>query len=403
MSIFKKVTTLFLISLVLMFYVSNFTDKVTNEKIELTHKSKYIQASQELFKPLVNGDLALLQKQAKEFGYSMKKSPMNIPNKTVIYEKNISFGKVLVYKQKSAYFLYMKYLDDSFVFYDNSQKKELEKKETLNYLILADLLILIVIFILLIRMLSPLKNLSIAMEKFGKGDYSWRLPSSKKNDEIARLINQFNEMATNLESLILSRTQLLNDISHELKTPISKSLLSLEMLEEGKYKKILKKSISQIDNLTNELLDIEKFNSKHLHLDMQIYSIDTILFEAISKMLIGDEKELDVEIGELFTCKADLNYMAIAVKNLIDNAIKYKTSQKVQIHIDKNFLEVKNRGDALTRELDYYLETFTQEDSSRNVKGYGLGLNLVKRILDFHNFKLTYRYEDGYNIFSIIV
>ena len=403
MSIFKKVTILFFISLVLMFYVSNFTDKVANEKIELVHKSKYIQASQELFQYLVSGDLTLLKNHAKELHYSVKKSSLDALKKTVIYEKNISFGKILIYKQNDAYFLYMQYLDDAFVFYDKSQKKELEKKETLNYLILADLLILIVIFILLIRMLAPLKKLLTAMEKFGTGDYSLRLPPSKKDDEIAGLTNQFNEMAASLESLILSRTQFLNDISHELKTPISKAILSLEMLKEGKYKKILKKSITQIDNLTNELLDIEKFNSKHLHLDMQAYSIDTILFEAISKMLIDDEKELSVKIENLFTCRADLNYMSIAVKNLIDNAMKYKASGKVQIVIDKNFLEVKNRGEALSKELDYYLDTFTQEDCSRSVKGYGLGLNLVKRILDYHNFKLDYRHEKGYNIFSIIM
>ena len=89
MSIFKKVTILFFISLVLMFYVSNFTDKVANEKIELVHKNKYIQASQELFRYLVSGDLTLLQNHAKELHYSVKKSSLNTLKKTIIYEKNI--------------------------------------------------------------------------------------------------------------------------------------------------------------------------------------------------------------------------------------------------------------------------------------------------------------------------
>jgi len=402
MSIFTKVTILFLISIMLMFYLSIQTDKITNEKIELIHKEKYIQVSKELFKYLINGDLDLLNTRAKELNYDIKKTAINKADEQIIYEKNISFGKVLIYKEQSAYFLYMKYIDDEFVFYDTHQNKEIEQKEALNYLIVADILLLIVIFIILIKMLVPLKSISIAMQTFGKGDYSFRLKPSKKNDEIGQVTNQYNQMAESLESLILSRTQLLNDISHELKTPISKAMLALELEVDSKYKKILKKSITQIDNLTNELLDIEKLNSKHLNLDMQIYNIDTIFFEALSKMMIDDEKELDVQMVNLFTCKADLNYISMAVKNLIDNAIKYKEDGKVKIVIDKNFIEVQNKGKALSKKLEYYLETFTQEDSSRNIKGYGLGLNLVKRVLDYHGFKLEYRHENGYNVFSIL-
>ncbi|WP_458700099.1 ArsS family sensor histidine kinase [Sulfurospirillum sp. 1307] len=403
MSIFTKVSTLFLISIVLMLYLSNTTAKLTDEKIEFIHKEKYIQASRELFDYLVNGDITGLKKRAKEFYYDEIKLTNDFRNKRKVYEKDISFGKIIIYEKDNVYFLYMKYFDDEFVFYDTSQNEELKKKALLNYLIIADILLLVVIFAFVIKMLIPLKNIALAMDKFGSGDYSFRLHKSNSEDEISKVTEQFNKMAENLETLITSRTQLLHDISHELKTPISKAILSLELIGESKYKKILKKSISQIDLLTNELLDIEKFNSKHFSLNIQVYSIDTILFEALSKMLIDDEKDIDVEIIEVFTCYADLNYLSIAIKNLIDNAMKYKTNGKVKIVIEKNCIEVKNQGEALQKELSYYLEIFTQEDKSRNIKGHGLGLNLVKRILDYHGFKLKYRYEEGYNIFSILV
>ena len=401
MSIFTKVTILFCVSIILMFYLSTQTDKITNEKIELVHKEKYIQASKELFKYLINGDLTRLNNRAQELQYEVQNRVFD--KEKIIYEKNISFGKILIYKSEDVYYLYMKYFDDEFVFYDNAQTKEIEQKKSLNYLIIADISLLIVIFVLIIKMLTPLKGISNAMEKFGKGEYTFRLKQSKQNDEIAKVSNQFNIMAASLEALIHSRTQLLNDISHELKTPISKAMLSLELIEDSKYKKILKKAILQIDNLTEELLDIERLNSKHLKLDMQVYGMDTILFEAISKMLIDDEKELDVEMINLFTCKVDLNYMSMAVKNLVDNAIKYKSSGKVEIVIDRNKIEIKNRGEALKKGLDFYLQSFTQEDNSRNIKGYGLGLNLVKRVLDYHDFKLEYRHENEYNVFSVLV
>lgn len=401
MSIFTKVTILFLISIFLMFYLSFQTNKITNQKIELVYKEKYIQASNELFSYLINGDVTRLSSRAKELNYKVEN--IRFDKEVIIYEKNISFGKVLIFKSNDVYYLYMKYFDDIFVFYDNVQTKEIEQKKSLNYLIIADVTLLFFLFIIIIKMLIPLKRISIAMEKFGKGNYSFRLKKRKQNDEITKVANQFNIMAESLEVLIHSREQLLNDMSHELKTPISKAMISLEFIDDSKYKKILKKAVLQIDNLTEELLNVEKLNSKYLKLDMQIYSMDTILFEAISKMLIDDEKELDVEIKNLFTCKADLNYISMAVKNLIENAMKYKSTGRVFVLIDENKIEIKNKGKVLTKDLDFYLQCFTQEDSSRNIKGYGLGLNLVKRIIDYHHFNLEYRYENGYNVFTILV
>jgi two-component system OmpR family sensor kinase len=401
MSIFTKVFALFCISIVLMFYLSLQTNKITDEKIELVHKEKYIQASKELFSYLINGDLTLLNDRAKKLNYEKKSVNLKDKNIKIIYESTISFGNIQILKKDDMYMLYMKYLDDEVSFYDLSQKKELEQKEHLNYLIIADILLLVVMLLVILKMLIPLKNISKAIEKFGSGDYSLRLDESKKSDEISKVIKKFNAMAQNIDNLLTSRTQLLNDMSHELRTPISKAMISLEMMEESKYKKILKKSITQIDKLTDELLEIERLNSNNVTLDIKKHSMDTILAEAFSKMMIDNEDEIEVQILTLFECNADINYLSIAIKNLIDNALKYKEKGNVEILIDKDIIEIKNEGKPLSKELDYYLETFTQEDNSRNIQGYGLGLNIVKRVLEYHHFKLEYRYEDGKNIFSI--
>jgi two-component system OmpR family sensor kinase len=173
------------------------------------------------------------------------------------------------------------------------------------------------------------------------------------------------------------------------------------MIEHSRYKEILKKSINHIDELTNELLEIEKLNADTTTLNLQTHSIDTILALALSKMQVEDEESIDVKIIELFQTKADINYLAIAIKNLIDNALKYKEKGNVEIVIKPNLLEIKNYAKPLTRELAYYTQTFTQENSSRNTNGYGLGLNLVKRILERHNFNLIYSYNQSKICFTI--
>ncbi len=401
MSIFTKVFILFSISILLMLYLSTKTNAITDEKIELIHKEKYIQASKELFNYLVNGDMTTLNKRVQELNYEKRTLDTNSEDFSTIYKQAISFGQIKIFKQDDLYFLFMEYLDDKFYFYDRSQKKGIEQKEHLNYLIVVDIAILIIMFLVIINILRPLKSISKGIKKFGSGDYSSRLDTSNSKDEIGEVVDRFNTMADNLESLIIARTQFLNDISHELRTPISKAKLSLEMIEESKYKNILKKSIDNIDELTNELLELERLNSKNLVLNIENHSIETILANALSKMIIENEEDIEVEIINLFDCKVDMNYISIAIKNLIDNALKYKESGKVHIVVDKDILEVKNDGKKLSKNIEYYMETFTQEDNSRSIKGYGLGLNIVKRVLEYHHFSLEYRYENNQNIFRI--
>lgn len=400
MSIFTKLSILFCLSITLMLYLSFKTDAITQEKIQYIHKEKYIQASKEFLNFLANGDLNALNQRTKELNYTKLLEAPTYDQ--TIYTDTISFGAIKIVKSDTSYFLYINYLDDAVWFYDNSQKKEHEQKELLNYLIVADIIILIIMFLIIIKILTPLKKLSDVIETFGTGDFSIRLKPTKQKDEISKLINTFNAMAQNLQNLITSRVQFLNDISHELRTPISKAKISLEMIENSRYKEILKKSINHIDELTNELLEIEKLNSDNTTLSLQTYSIDTILALALSKMQIEDEESIDIKILELFQTKADINYLAIAIKNLIDNALKYKEKDKVEIVIKHNLLEIKNYAKPLQKELSYYTQTFTQENSSRNTSGYGLGLNLVKRILERHHFELSYTYEKDMICFSIL-
>ncbi len=401
MSIFTKIFILFSISIMLMLYLSSKTNDITDQKIGLLYKDKYIQASKEFLPIIIDEDIQKLDKKTNELNYK-KVSIKNLPSKyKIVYTNNISFGKVAVYQDDMGYYLYIKYLDDEVLFYDNSQKKEFEQKEHLNYLIIADIAILVIMFLTIIKILTPLKKISKGIEKFGKGDYSSRLDKSRNNDEISKVINEFNNMAQNLEDMINSRKQLLNDISHELRTPISKAKIALEMMEGDKYKEMLSRSIIQIDELTNELLELERLNSNNLNLNVQSCSIDTVLAQSLSKMLIEDENDIEVKVNNIFKCNADINYLSIAIKNLIDNAIKYKEKGKVTVTVDDHNISVKNFGEPLKKDLDFYTQTFTQDDNSRAQKGYGLGLNIVKRVLEHHGLKLEYLHKKGENIFKI--
>ena len=267
-------------------------------------------------------------------------------------------------------------------------------------MILADISILVILFLIILKIIYPLRSISKSIKSFGDGDYSLRIKNSSK-DEIGKVATTFNSMAKNIEELIRSRESLLRDIGHELKTPISKSKLAIEMIEDSKYKSILNRALSQIDEMTSELLDLEKLNANQYELEIQKFSCETLITESLSKLLIDDESFIDVHVEMSFDVNADLKYLSIALKNLIDNALKYSTQKPVYIVVKDGCVLVKSKGEILNKSLEFYCEPFIQGDNSRNQEGYGLGLSLVKKILDKHGFELSYFYKNGFNVFSI--
>jgi len=402
MSIITKVSILFLISLSLMLFVSNKTEQLTQETLESLLKEKYIQVSDELFGYLADNDISALNKKLQELKLSrVENKEHNIDASKVLYqyESDLSSIKILE-DEDNKFLLHMSYLDDDILVVDRSQNKNFQEMEFVNYLILADILILVILFLIILKMIYPLKNIAKNIKEFGDGEYSKRV-YIVSNDEIADVAKTFNMMATNIEELILSREALLRDMGHELKTPIAKSKIALEMIEDSKYKEILSRALSQIDEMVSELLDLEKLNANRYELKKQKFSCETLISESLARLYIEDETLVDVSIKSNFEIDGDLNYLITALKNLIDNALKYSTSKPIFVVAEDENISVKSKGEKLEKPLKFYCEAFTQGDNSRNQVGYGLGLSLVKRVLDRHEVVLLYGYDNGYNIFSI--
>ncbi len=401
MSVFTKVSILFIISLCTMIFITIKINQITQEKIELIQKHRYIQTSAELFKYLSLGNKKLLDKKIHELNFvKISNIKKHLKESTVIYSYKSTFGKIKIFRKEEKYFLFMQYLNDTILIKDVSDNESIEEQSLLNYLILGDILILIGIFTIIIKILLPLKSVSRNLQKIADGDYSQRI-NVKTKDEIGNLCLTFNLMASNLEKLINSRQRLLKDIGHELKTPISKSKFALEFIDSSKYKNILTRAISQIDIMTNELLYMEKLNSCNSSLKIMTFEATTLLTDALSKMFIEDESLIEVDIKENFSIKGDLNHLSIALKNLMDNALKYTTKKPIFIIIQTDKISVQSYGKKLKKSLEFYCEEFTQDDSSRGSKGYGLGLNIVKTILDNYHFKLNYHYIHSKNSFEI--
>jgi two-component system OmpR family sensor kinase len=248
----------------------------------------------------------------------------------------------------------------------------------------------------LVTLLSPLKKITKQITNFANGELSSRININSK-DEIGILANTFNNMATSLENSIKTREELLRDIGHELRTPIAKGKFAIEKIDDFSQKELLKKIFVDLEILTNELIELEKLNLTKLNLTN--FTVETLIVESLGKLYLEDESKVEIHINENFKINADLYYLSTALKNLIDNALKYAISYPIIIEANKNEISISNKGQKLSKEIEYYLKPFTQELSQRD--GFGLGLSIVKKIIDKHNFKLEYFYENGNNIFKI--
>lgn len=248
----------------------------------------------------------------------------------------------------------------------------------------------------LLKLLSPLKKITKKIENFSSGNFNSRI-DIVSNDEMGTLSKAFNTMAASLEGLIKSREELLRDIGHELRTPIAKGKFLIQKIEDSEQKELLEKIFSDLEVLTSELIELEKLNSTELNIST--FSAETLITEALSKLYIEKESNITLLIEEDFKIDADLHYLSIALKNLLDNALKYATELPITIRASKQKLYIINRGKKLSKEFEYYLEPFTQELSQRD--GFGLGLSIVSKIINKHNFLLSYTHKDEENIFCL--
>ena len=394
MSILKKISLLFLISLVLMGVIGSWIDNINSKRIDNLIKEKYLTLLEDIFKNIENKTYInnLFKKNHLEVLNNYEESSHQI-----LYEQSYTFGKTLLLKEsfEDEFIIKIKYLDEEYIL-KTADEENLNEKTILNSLIFLDIFFLLLIFLYILKLLTPLKTITKQITNFANGELSSRINIDSK-DEIGILANSFNKMASSLENSIKSREELLRDIGHELRTPIAKGKFAIEKIDDFSQKELLKKIFIDLETLTNELIELEKLNVNKLNLTT--FSVETLVVEALGKLYLEDESKIEININEDFKINGDLYYLTIALKNLIDNALKYAIEFPVVIKVEKNQISISNKGKELSKELEYYLKPFTQELSQRD--GFGLGLSIVKKVVDRHDFQLFYSYENDFNIFKI--
>ena len=244
--------------------------------------------------------------------------------------------------------------------------------------------------------LRPLKYLQRCIRQFGEGELNihCRIDGT---DEIAQVSQAIDEAIGRIRTLIQSRNLFIRNIMHELKTPLTKGLLTVQMLPEGKQKDRLERIFMRLDATVSEFGTIEQLSSGQFPLNIRPVTMEDLVDQAIDLAMIDRERgTYDIEPVRI---EGDFKLLSIALKNLIDNAVKYSPDKRFHIVADDKAIVVESRGDKLPHPLNYYIQPYTQGEEA--ISGLGLGLYIVEMIAKVHGFRFKYDYREGKNRFII--
>jgi two-component system OmpR family sensor kinase len=259
------------------------------------------------------------------------------------------------------------------------------------------LALLLVLYVWIVRSIRPLGELKQKIIRFSQGDLNIRCQSDRK-DEIAEVANAFDRAVQTIRDLLRSRQLLLRAIMHELKTPIAKGRLLSEMIDDPRKKQRFHAIFQRLNLLIDEFAKVEQISSKNFQPDFRPYKASDILEASIDLLMLDNpSKHIHTVIRKDFTLRADFELLTLALKNLIDNGIKYSPDRHVDILISAPKITISNRGEPLKGPLEEY---FTPFHASQG--GLGLGLYIVKSILEIHRMDFEYRYENERVVFTVI-
>lgn len=257
-------------------------------------------------------------------------------------------------------------------------------------------LLIIVLYLWVVKSLQPLSQLKKKIQTFSQGDLDIDCKSDK-NDEIAEVANEFDHAVTMIRELLHARQLFLRAIMHELKTPIGKGRLVSEMVNDEKNKIRLHTIFERLNLLIDEFARIEKITSKNFDLTIKPYKMSDLLEASIDMLMIDNPKRLiTTKIEKDYSVEVDFELFTLVVKNLLDNGIKYSTDKHITVIINENRVEIINVSEALHEPLENYFKPF-----HTSKKGLGLGLYIVKSILDIHKMELLYHHKEGKNSFTV--
>jgi two-component system, OmpR family, sensor kinase len=244
----------------------------------------------------------------------------------------------------------------------------------------------------------PLVRLTASARRFAEGDFSHRVPVEGPR-EVARLGAEMNEMAQRLATLLHTQRQLLADVSHELRSPLARIEVALELSRGAgvgtSHLDSIQADVAELRQLIADILTNSRLELRPDLLQNRVFGAGDVLSETRAKAIASGIDPTQLELEDATggaEVKGDPELIRHALGNLVDNARKHAPSDKVVVigaraEGERVLLFVRDQGPGIpAEELPRLFEPFYRTDNSRSREsgGTGLGLSLVRRIAELH-------------------
>ena len=240
------------------------------------------------------------------------------------------------------------------------------------------------------RFLNPVQQLMEGVQLVAAGEFEHEVPITS-DDELGELTRAFNAMSQQVAAIIASKRRLLFDVSHELRSPLTRMNVALAMLPEGKAKISIERNIRELNIMITELLENERLAV--LGGALVIDDVDVVeLAHDVIETFGHDSRRIEFDsLTDRIIIRADLQRLKVAIRNVISNALKYSQDSPVRVSVFPDEggarIVVVDQGIGIAPEDQAKVfEPFyrTDESRTRSTGGYGLGLPLTKSIVEAH-------------------
>ncbi|MCL5784908.1 MAG: ATP-binding protein [Patescibacteria group bacterium] len=256
-------------------------------------------------------------------------------------------------------------------------------------------------FMVIYQITSPLTYLSSKIKMTSIGNLGEKITGWKQDDEIGELILSYNNLLDRLNDGVQRERQFIADVAHELKTPLSTLHSSFEIAcsrkrESKEYRQVLQEAMTEVEQITatlNRILDLAWLEAPVEEKKRRKFSLNELLeelFDVAQKLALKKKIEINLSIISNVEMTGFKDKIALALLNLVDNAIKYTSHEgKVELVLekrqDKVLVAVKDNGQGIEREdLAHIFDRFYRGAKTENVSGSGLGLAIAKSIVQLH-------------------
>jgi signal transduction histidine kinase len=243
------------------------------------------------------------------------------------------------------------------------------------------------------RWLQPLDDIGAGAGRYGQGDFS-RPIAVRRDDELGDLAGRINRMASSLHGMLDAKRALLLAISHELRSPLTRARINLELLPEGPEQQALVRDLGVMRDLVTDLLESERLAGGHAALQAEPTDLAALLRAQMADQPVA----LALDSG-LPLVHVDRVRIRLLLRNLVDNALRHGAGAappQVSLHRDADHLRltVRDHGPGVAPEhLAHLAEAFYRPDSARTraAGGVGLGLHLCRLVAQAHGGTLSVR------------